>query len=99
MIVFTRTASIAPGQTLAAMVFAREVTVHIKKTTGIQLELMVPVGGNPNRVAWTTRYESLGAFEQFQNTISADMAYLQMVAGGAGNFIAGSVEDSIWKLV
>ncbi len=99
MIVFTRTACIAPGQTLSAMVFAREVAGHIQKTTGVHLEVMVPVGGNPNRVAWTSRYESLGVFEQFQSTISADMTYLQMVAGGADNFIAGSVEDSIWKLV
>ncbi|MEY4736468.1 MAG: hypothetical protein RL302_787 [Pseudomonadota bacterium] len=99
MIVFTRTASIAPGQNLGAMVFAREVAVHIKKTTGVQLEVMVPVGGNPSRVAWTTRHENLGVFEQFQSTVSADMAYLQMVAGGADNFIAGSLEDSIWKLV
>lgn len=99
MIVFTRTANIAPGQTLSAMVFAREIVGYIKKTTGVQLEVMVPVGGNPNRVAWTTRYENLGSFEQFQSAVSADMTYLQMVAGGADNFIAGSVEDAIWKLV
>jgi len=99
MIIFTRTACIAPGQTLSAMVFAREVAGHIKKNTGVQLEVMIPVGGNPNRVAWTSRYENLGAFEQLQSTISADMAYLQMVAGGADNFIAGSVEDTFWKPV
>lgn len=99
MIAFTRTAAIAPGKQVSAMVFAKEVAAYIKDVTGITLDIMVPIGGNPNRVSWSAKHESLGSYEKFSSQLSADPKYLQIVVNGADNFMAGSVEDAIWKLL
>ena len=99
MIAFTRTAAIAPGKQVSAMVFAKEIAAYIKNATDISLDIMVPIGGNPNRVSWSAKHESLGSYEKFSSQLSADPKYLQLVVSGADNFIAGSVEDAIWKVL
>lgn len=55
MIVFSRTASIAPGKTPSAMAFAKEISAYLKTTCAIELEVPVPIGGNPNQICWSTR--------------------------------------------
>jgi hypothetical protein len=50
MIYFHRSASIAPGKALAAMSFAREIAGYIKGTTGLDVEIGMPIGGNPNKI-------------------------------------------------
>ena len=99
MIVFTRSAAIAPGKNSGAMAFAKQIAAHIKTLNGVDLEIRIPIGGMPNRVQWAATYETLGTLEKSIEKFSADAQYAQIVAAGAENFIAGTFEDSIWKTV
>lgn len=99
MIRFVRTSSIAPGKVGDALAFAKQVSEFIAKQYGVKLEVMLPVGGNPHRVAWRTEYATLGAMEEFNAKIMADPKYLEILAKGGANFIAGSVNDAIWRTV
>ncbi len=97
MIAFVRVAGVKPGKTGAAMAFAREVTKYIKANHNIDLEILRPVGGNPQRVAWSTRYADMAAMEAFTNKLLADAQYWELVNGAADCFIAGSMHDGIWQ--
>jgi hypothetical protein len=99
MIRFVRTASIAPGRLGDSVVFAKQIVDYIGKNFGVKLEVMLPVGGNPNRIAWRTEYANLAALEDFTSRSSADPKYAELVKSGAMNFIAGSVHDSIWRTI
>ena len=99
MIRFVRMASIAPGKTGSALTFAKKIADYLAKHHKLKLEVMMPIGGNPNRVAWRTEYASLAALEENQTNFMADPKYMELVASGADNFIAGSIMDSIWRTV
>lgn len=99
MIVFYRSASIAPGKMMSAMAFAREIAAFVRETSGIELKIGVPIGGNPNRIGWSAQYENLAALEERQLKLMSDPKYMEIVAKGADNFIAGSVRDEIWRIV
>lgn len=97
MIRFVRQASIAPGKLVEALAFAKEVSEYIQKQHGLKLEVLMPVGGNPQRIAWKADYANLGAMEDMQSKLMADGKYLELSARGGLNFIAGSLHDSIWR--
>ena len=97
MIAFTRTALIAPGRFAEAMNFAQTVNAHIKEHYGQTLELLLPVGGNPNRIAWHGRFESLAQWEAMMGKLMRDQTYLALVASNAAQFLPGSVHDEIWR--
>ena len=99
MITFYRSASIASGKVTSAHGFAREIAAFIKDKVGVDITLSVPVGGNPNRIAWVARYESMAAMESTMDKLMADPKYMELVGRGAENFIAGSVRDEIWRSV
>lgn len=46
MIVFTRTACIARGMMMPAQAFGREIVKFIKEKDGVDVELLLPWGGN-----------------------------------------------------
>lgn len=96
MIIFVRTAAIAPGKQASAMNFAREIAAHLKKTQDVQLEVLRPIGGNPARIAWSTRYKDLAALEATNTKLATDKAYWELVGKNSDCFIAGSVNDAIW---
>jgi hypothetical protein len=97
MIRFVRTASIAPGKLGEALAFAKQVSDYLEKEYRQQLELMIPVGGNPHRIAWRAEYASLAALEEFQARTMSDPRYMQLLTQGATLFIAGSLNDAIWR--
>jgi len=97
MITITRTASIAPGKTGDAMVFGHQVAKYIKDKHGTTLEVLMPIGGNPARIAWFTRYESLGQWETLTTKLMADNDYMGLVSKHSHLFLAGSVKDHIWR--
>jgi hypothetical protein len=61
------------------------------------MKVMMPVGGNPHRIAWTAEYANLAAMEEFQTKLIADPKYIEILSQGGANFIAGSVIDEIWR--
>jgi hypothetical protein len=99
MITLFRSGAIAPGKTGDMMVFAHKIASYFKATFGVELEVMMPVGGNPMRVGWASRYEDLGAMEVVTKKMLADKHYMEMTTKGSDLFIPGSLQDSIWRTV
>jgi hypothetical protein len=99
MINSMRTALIAPGRTGDALAFANQVAKHIKEKYGTTLELLMPIGGNPGRIAWASRYQSLGVWETLSAKLIADSDYLGMIAKNASTFLPGSVHDELWRTI
>lgn len=99
MVRFIRTASIAPGKVGEAIMFAKQIADYVDKSFGTKLEVMMPIGGNPNRIAWRAEYADLASVEDLMVRSSADTKYMDMVKSGGIYFIPGSVSDSIWKSI
>jgi hypothetical protein len=99
MITITRTASITPGKTGDAVAFGHQVATYIKERHGTAFEVLLPVGGNPARIAWYARYESLAQWEALTAKLLADKTYMELVSKHAGTFLPGSVCDHIWRTV
>ena len=99
MIVVTRTISVAPGKTASAIGVAKQIAAYMKTSTGTDVEVLMPIGGNPFRITWTSRYPDLAEFEVRWAKISADQKYLQLVTSGLDNFVPGSVFDTLWRVI
>jgi hypothetical protein len=99
MIRFVRTASIAPGKLGDSIAFAKQVSAFVEKQTGVLLGVMLPVAGNPHRIAWRAEYATLAAMEEANSKLMGDPKYLEMLSKGKDLFIAGSLHDAIWRTV
>ena len=99
MIRFVRTASVAPGKLGDALAFAKKVAEYLGKQHGVQMEVMMPVGGNPHRIAWRGEYTDLATMEKMTAKYMADPKYLKLLSEGGANFVAGSLNDAIWRTV
>jgi hypothetical protein len=99
VIYFHRSASVAPGKAITAILSAREIAAYIKSKSGLEVKIGMPVGGNPNRIGWYVQYENLAVLEDTQARLFQDQKYMELIARSAENFIAGSVHDEIWRLL
>ncbi|AVO42860.1 hypothetical protein [Simplicispira suum] len=97
MIAFVRVASVKPGKQVAAMAFAKEIAGFLKSSHHLDVEVLRPVGGNPQRIAWSTRYADMAAMEALSAKMTSDPKYWELVNGAADCFIAGSMHDGIWQ--
>ena len=99
MVTLYRSVSIAPGKTVSALTYAREMAAWVSQKTGVDVHVAMPIGGNPNRVGFSAQYENLGALEAAQLKIAADPTYMELAAKGADNFMAGTMHDEIWRTI
>jgi hypothetical protein len=99
MIAITRTASIAPGKTGEAVLFGHQIAKYINEAHGVSLEVLMPIGGNPARIARHARYDSLAQWETLTSKLLADKAYMELVSKHASTFLPASVHDHIWRTV
>lgn len=99
MILFARTGSLAPGKETEAIGFAQEMCSYIKQTIGLDVEAFVPIGGNPMRVGWVSRHDNLQNVEDATEGLLADAGYNKRVKDAADLFIAGSMEDVLWRSI
>lgn len=99
MIIFTRTALIAPGKAREAIAFAQQITKLIKERHGTSLEILMPVGGNPYRIAWRTQYENMAQWETLSAKLLADADYMATIAQNSATFLPGSISDEFWRTV
>ena len=99
MIAFVRTAGIAPGKTGAMMAFAKEMSTYIKSHFGVELTVLTPIGGNPQRIAWSSRYQDLAAVQVLFNKMAADKGYWELANKNVDCFAPGSLNDAIWQEV
>jgi len=97
MISFVRTGDIAPGKGVAAAAFAQKIVDYWKANYGRELQLMRPIGGNPNRIAWVGRYKDLAEFDEVSARTMADPKYLDLLVTGGELWIAGSIHDQLWR--
>ena len=97
MIFFVRTISIAPGKNADAMAFAHKVTQYVKDKFKRDTHISMPIGGNPNRIAFAARYKDLAEYEAVSVKSLADKNYMELVSAGADLWIAGSLRDEIWR--
>jgi len=99
MLYFSRTASIAPGKASEAIAFGHLIAKYIKETYGTDLVVLVPIGGDPNRISWRTHYASLADFEAITTNLMTDKLYMEMVAKQSNTFLPGSIRDDLWRTV
>ncbi|MEY4884556.1 MAG: hypothetical protein RIS34_2410 [Pseudomonadota bacterium] len=97
MIAFNRTASIAPGKNGSAIAFAQEIATYMKNAYDVSLEVLTPIGGNPNRITWSARYKDLAALDAVNTKILSDKQYWEVLSKATDCFLPGSVHDSIWR--
>ncbi len=99
MIAFNRTASIAPNKTASAIGFAHEISAYMKDAYGVELEVLLPIGGNPQRIAWSARYKDLAALDAVSTKLISDKRYWELVGKSSDNFLPGSIRDTMWRTV
>jgi hypothetical protein len=97
MVHIVRSAAIAPGKLGDAIAFAQNISRYIEDKYGIALEELMPIGGNPSRIAWHATYESLAQWEDLTTRWLRDTAYMEMLAKNSATFLPGSVHDDIWR--
>ena len=97
MTTLTRSATVAPGMLSPAMAFANEISKQFTATTGIDVKIAVPVGGNPSRIAWIANYENLAQFEAAGLKLLADQKYLELTKKAAGILVPNTLHDEIWR--
>jgi hypothetical protein len=97
MIYFSRTASIAPGRTGDAIAFAQVIAKYINENYETTLEVLMPIGGNPNRIAFRAHYDSLAQWEAATTRLLTDKVYVELVAKQSNTFLPGSVQDELWR--
>lgn len=97
MIAFVRVVCVKPGKQVAAMIFAKEISAFFKSSYHLDVEVLRPVGGNPQRIAWSTRYADLAAMEVITTKMLADPKYWDLVNGASECFIGGTTRDAIWQ--
>ena len=97
MISFVRTGSIAPGKGAQAFAFAQKIVAYWESNYDQHIDLLRPIGGNPNRIAFTSSYKDLAAFEKVLDKSSVDQKYMELLASGADCWIPGSLVDEMWR--
>lgn len=97
MIAFTRVASMAPARHGEAIAAAHEIARYVKGAHGVDFEVLLPIAGHPQRVAWSSRHTDLAALEALNARIADDARYWAIMRSAAGNFLPGSMHDSIWR--
>jgi len=99
MITFVRTGAVAPGKFAGAIAFAQKIVAYWRDHYDREIDVLRPVAGNPNRISFVGRYKDLAEFDSFATKSMADTKYLELLVGGADVFIAGSIQDEIWRSV
>jgi hypothetical protein len=99
MITQIRSAAIAPGKTGDAIAFANQIANQVKEKYGTMVEVLMPIGGNPARIAWGISYESMTQWESLTAKLMADPDYQEAVAKNSATFLPGSVHDEFWRTI
>lgn len=75
MITSNRMADVAPGKMGNAVAFAHEICTYMKSAHKLDLEVLLPIGGNPQRIAWSTHDADLAALDKVSSGILTDKKY------------------------
>jgi hypothetical protein len=97
MILSIRQVTVMPGKVGAARAFAAEVTEYVKGAHKLDFEIVRPVGGSPQRVAWVGRYKDLAAYEDAMNKLAGDRRFAELSTKTADLWVPGTMQDEIWQ--
>ena len=97
MITIIRTASIVPGKQAKALAWAHEVAAFGKALDGAETHISLPIGGNPNRLRFTTQCENLAAYETRMAKLTSHPKWSELAAGGPELFVSESNFLEIWR--
>ncbi len=98
MITIMRTAAFAPGKRGEALAFANQIAKYLNEKHGGTVEVLTPVGGDLDRLAWRLNYESLAQWEAQVANFLADPDLLGMAEKGMPTFLPG-IHDDIWRTI
>jgi hypothetical protein len=99
MIIWVRTALIAPGKFSEAMAFAKEVSGYVKSKHRVEVSVMLQLGGTVGRIGWRSEYKNLGAFDDTHTKLLGDPGYQELIKRAADLFVAGQTQDSFWRVM
>ncbi|MBB3180281.1 hypothetical protein [Variovorax sp. Sphag1AA] len=97
MIIFVRTAGIAPGKNASMLAFSKEIVAYIKDAYKFDVEVLLPIGGNPQRIGWTSRHKDLAEYDSVNLRLIADPKYWEILNKYIDSFMPGSAHDEIWR--
>ena len=96
MITLIREVCAMPGRTAAARAWAQEITAYLKDAHHLDLEVVLPLGGNPQRVAWCGRYKDFAAYESAMRKMLGDKRFSELNEKTAQLWVPGSMQDHVW---
>jgi hypothetical protein len=99
MITIMRTAACPPGKRGDALAFANQIAKYLNEKYSGSVEVLTPVGGNLDRIAWRLNYESLAQYEAYIGKFLADPDLVEMATKGLAIFLPGSINDDIWRTI
>ena len=99
MILIARSIGIAPGKNADAVAQAKEVANYFSKNYGVELQVSIPLGGNPQRLVWTGSYDNMAHMEEILGKMAADAAFGELAMKGMDCYVAGSMNDTILRTV
>jgi len=82
-----------------AMAYAQQITKLVKEKYGVQISLSVPIGGNPDRLAFVSPHASLAEVESIGAKLLSDAEYMRLLAANAQTFLPGATHDELWMSV
>jgi hypothetical protein len=101
MITFARTGDFQDGKQPAAMAWAIKVTDYLNEVLGLNIQVMVNVGGKVNQLHWVGTFDTLAAYDEAMEKIAADQGYMELFAEAAAQalFRANSIRDNLFRTV
>jgi hypothetical protein len=97
VIIWIRSAAIAPGKAVDAITFVKKATKLVQDKHGITITVSRPISGNPTRIFWSSQHEDLQGYDVAHQKINSDAEFLHMLAEASPCFIAGSTHDEILR--
>jgi len=89
MIRWTRSGRIAPGKTIPAVKWAKEITEFVNKKYKLQVTVYMDSFGEVGTIRWFADYEDLAALEKVMNQLWPDPEYFEKVNQAADLFVPG----------
>jgi len=99
MYLFSRTGRLAPGQLVAGMAWATQITEKAKEISGRDIRLWDTVfSPGLGRIVWSTFAEDLESLERMNDAMLADPAYLALVKAAA-DVTTGTFDDRLSQIL
>ena len=92
MIVHVRTAKVAPGKEQDVLAWAKELNTYIGSKDFNQFDLLKPqFGTEVDRLAFVLNFDSLAAYEQWDQAFQADEGVSERLKAATDLFVPGSL--------